>query len=119
MAYRLGGSVLGVCLLAGAGAVHAIPVDLELSLVIDSSGSINGGEFEQQIDGYASAFRQDSVINSIVNAPSGVAINTILFAVEAEEVITFQHLRTEDDVLAFAETLEDIERITGGNPEQQ
>jgi len=113
MLCRLSGPLLGLSFVAWAGTAHAIPVDLELSLVIDSSGSINASEFDQQIDGYAAAFRQVSVINSIVNAPNGVAINTILFATEADEVITFQHLRSEEDVLDFAEALQALERVTG------
>ncbi|MGH1483221.1 MAG: DUF1194 domain-containing protein [Geminicoccales bacterium] len=41
-----------------AGIAKAIPVDLELSLVIDDSSSINDTDFSRQIDGYANAFRQ-------------------------------------------------------------
>ncbi|MDH3662985.1 MAG: DUF1194 domain-containing protein [Alphaproteobacteria bacterium] len=96
------------------GTAEAIPVDLELSLVIDSSGSIDDGEFSQQIDGYAQAFQQAAVISSIVNAPNGIAVNTILFASNAAEVIPFQHLQTEQNILDFAAALAAIARDTGG-----
>ena len=103
----------GLAIVGLSGVAKAIPVDLELSLVIDSSGSINSNEFSQQIDGYAAAFRQTDVIDSIVNAPNGIAINTILFATNATEVIPFRQLETANDVLTFADDLADIDRING------
>lgn len=111
---RLTAALTGLAMLGLAGTAKATPVDLELSLVIDSSGSIDGGEFSQQIDGYATAFRQAAVVDSIANTPNGIAVNTILFASDADEVITFQHLQTEQDVLDFADALAAITRVTGG-----
>jgi hypothetical protein len=96
------------------GTAEAIPVDLELSLVVDSSGSINASEFSQQVNGYANAFRQAAVVNSIVNALNGIAINTILFASAATEVIQFTQLQTAGDVENFATALESTVRIDGG-----
>ncbi|MEM9625657.1 MAG: DUF1194 domain-containing protein [Pseudomonadota bacterium] len=114
MQKRLTAALAGLAIAGLAGTADAIPVDLELSLVIDSSGSIDAGEFSQQIDGYAQAFQQTDVINSIVGSPNGVAINTILFSSGATEVIEFQHLKTEQDVLDFADTISSITRTTGG-----
>lgn len=111
---RFTAALSGLALLGVAGTAEAIPVDLELSLVVDSSGSIDTGEFSQQIDGYASAFRQTAVVDSIVNSPNGIAVNTILFADDATEVIPFTQLQTADDVAEFAAALEAIDRITGG-----
>ena len=113
MQSRLTATLTSLAILGLAGTAEAIPVDLELSLVIDSSGSISSGEFSQQIDGYADAFRQSAVIDSIVNSPNGIAINTILFATDATEVITFRQLQTASDVLAFADDLAAITRING------
>ncbi|MGI9498754.1 MAG: DUF1194 domain-containing protein [Geminicoccaceae bacterium] len=111
---RLTAALAGLAILGLAGTAKAIPVDLELSLVIDSSGSIDPGEFSQQIDGYAQAFRQTAVVDSIATTPNGIAVNTILFASDAVEVITFQHLVTEQDVLDFADALAGVTRATGG-----
>lgn len=108
------GALAGLALLGLAGTAEAIPVDLELSLVIDSSGSIDAGEFSQQINGYSEAFRQTAVIDSIVNSPNGIAVNTILFSSNASEVIPFQQLQTAQDVLDFADQLDAITRIGGG-----
>ena len=111
---RLTAALAGLAIFGLAESANAVPVDLELSLVIDSSGSIDGGEFSQQIDGYAQAFRQPEVVNSIVATPNGIAVNTILFASDATEVITFQHLETAQDVSDFADALSTITRVTGG-----
>lgn len=111
---RLAAALAGLALMGLTGTAKAIPVDLELSLVIDSSGSINGGEFAQQINGYSAAFRQAGVIDSIVNSPNGIAVNTILFASDASEVIPFTLLQTEQNVLDFADALDAITRDTGG-----
>ncbi len=114
MQRRMTAALAGLTLLGMAGTAEAIPVDLELSLVVDSSGSINAGEFSQQVNGYAAAFRQASVVNSIVNAPNGIAVNTILFATSATEVIPFTQLQSAVEVENFATALESIARIDGG-----
>jgi len=57
-----------VCLLLMLGAIlafparsQAIPVDLELVLLVDVSGSIDAGEFDLQRTGYANAFLDPSL----------------------------------------------------------
>ena len=51
--------------LGGATAARAVPVDLELVLAVDCSGSVDESEFNLQIRGYASAFSHPSVIRAI------------------------------------------------------
>jgi len=110
---RLSGLLAGLAVLSIAGTAEAVPVDLELSLVIDSSGSIDANEFSQQVNGYADAFRQDNVIDSIVNSPNGIAVNSILFSSSAEVVIPFRLLQSREDVLGFADALAAIPRQGG------
>lgn len=57
--------------LAGAGAARATPVDLELVLAVDCSGSIDDDEFALQIKGYAAAFSHPSVIRAIQSGRYG------------------------------------------------
>ncbi|MEM7043544.1 MAG: DUF1194 domain-containing protein [Pseudomonadota bacterium] len=113
MQRRLLAALAGLALLGLAGPAKAITVDLQLSLVVDSSGSISTDEFSQQINGYADAFRQAAVIDSIVNSDSGIAVNTILFASSASEVIPFTLLQSEQNVSDFANALDGITRTTG------
>jgi hypothetical protein len=96
--------------LMAAGSAHAVPVDLELSLVIDVSGSIDASEYNLQMDGYANAFRQQSVIDNIVNSANGIAVNAVFFATSAAELISFTHLQTQAEVEAFADTLDNFGR---------
>lgn len=103
----------GLLAMGLAATAEAIPVELELSLVIDDSSSISNAEFSQQIDGYANAFRQQNVIDTIVNSADGIAVNAILFASGANEVIQFTHLQTAQEVEDFADALAAISR-TGG-----
>ncbi len=48
-----------------APAARAVPVDLELVLAVDCSGSIDNDEFALQIRGYAEALTHPSVIRAI------------------------------------------------------
>lgn len=111
--------MMGVLGLAVAAASHvsAAPltaVDLELSLVVDSSGSISTNEFNLQKKGYENAFRNATVKSKIAAAPKGIAVNFIFFASRAHQVIPFTHLRTEADSEAFADSINTLKRLTGG-----
>lgn len=113
MQNRMLTALCGLVMMGMAGTAQAVSVDLELSLVIDSSGSISNSQFNQQIGGYSAAFRQADVIDSIVNSTNGIAVNTILFASVADEVLGFRRLRTAQDVADFADDLDGVNRIGG------
>lgn len=58
-------------LLIALGTAQAIPVDLELALLVDVSGSVNGSEFATQRDGYAAAFIDPGLIDAVVSGDIG------------------------------------------------
>ena len=61
---------------APAGAAE--PVDLALVLAVDSSSSVNYGEFSLQMSGLADAFRDRAVLNAIeAAAPNGIAVTLV------------------------------------------
>jgi hypothetical protein len=65
-------AALALSLIVGIGATaRAAPVDLELVLAVDCSGSIDDDEFALQIKGYASAFSHPSVIRAIRSGQHG------------------------------------------------
>lgn len=69
-----------VVFLAGGPAV-AEPVDLELALVVDVSGSVDSYEHELQRKGYADAFRDPRVMDAIRANPLGrIAVTMIEYA---------------------------------------
>ena len=102
-----------ICLLTAipTQAVNKTPVTLELVLSVDSSRSINSSEYKLQRNGYANAFRNKEVISAIENLPLGIAITMQLWTSEAKTSMDWYHLKTEADVLAFADVLANFNRL--------
>lgn len=78
-------SVFFIASTLGAGATTAWAeerlVDLELSLAVDASGSVDGPEFLLQLRGIAGAFRDPEIIAAIANAPVGrIAVSLVMWA---------------------------------------
>src|SRR5205809_491368 len=56
--------------LASLACAQAQPVDLQLVLAVDASGSVNDTRFELQKQGYVEAFRHPRVLSAITSGPS-------------------------------------------------
>jgi hypothetical protein len=95
--------LLLMCLLATpAGAKDLIAIELVLAL--DSSASVDGREFQLQIQGIAEAFRDPEVLLAVKNLqPFGVAIAVTQWgaAGETREVVPFTLIENERDAKAF------------------
>ena len=74
-----------VAVLLSPMAANAIPVDLELSLVIDVSPSVDNTEFGLQMSGYTAAFQDLGIQAAILGLPGGIAVNVIFFSQNAVE----------------------------------
>lgn len=74
------GGVLACLLAAGAAAE---PVDVELVLAVDASGSVNEREFALQIGGLAAAFRDPAVQEAAVAGPEGRVVVAVLLWADA------------------------------------
>jgi hypothetical protein len=103
--------------LGGAQPSLAAPVALELSLVIDVSGSVTATEYELQRTGYAKAFRDPWIQSQIaaLAGGGGVAVNVIQFATSATQAIDWTLLTTVASINAFADALEAMPRALTGN----
>jgi hypothetical protein len=107
---RLGLSA--VALLAGAGALRAestTPVDLELVLAVDASGSVDAREFDLQTHGLAAAFREPDVIAAIeAYAPAGLAVALVQWSGRHQETVVVDWTRLDDaaSAIAFARKIE-------------
>ena len=103
-------------LFIGIGSLSAVPVDLELSFVVDISGSINGDVYQHQMDGYANAFRRADIQSAILGGAHGaIAVNLIFYASHSQEGIGFTLLDSVDSINAFADELDNFDRpFTGG-----
>lgn len=89
---------------------QATPVELELSLVIDVSGSISAAEYNLQMDGYAAAFRNATVINGILSYAQGIAVNVVQFATNAAQTVSWTHLTDATSISNFANVLDNLAR---------
>lgn len=73
------GCLLMLMVLIAPASVLAIPVDLELALLVDVSGSVDATEFALQRDGYAGAFQNPAVISAIQGGPIGSIAATLVY----------------------------------------
>lgn len=103
--------------IGGAQPALAVPVALELSLVIDVSGSVSDAEYELQRTGYANAFRDPGIQSQIASlaASGGVAVNVIQFATSATQAIDWTLLTTAASINAFADSLGVMARVLTGS----
>ena len=97
---RTGGALaLPLAILVASGAVGRadVGVDLELVLAIDSSGSVDFGEFELQVGGIARAFGDPEVIEAIEGgAPTGIAVSIIQWSGRRQHLVTIDWTRITD-----------------------
>ena len=67
-------------MLASQAAREREPVDIELVLAVDVSGSVDGAEQELQRAGLVAAFRDPEVISAIAALPRGLAVALVAWA---------------------------------------
>ncbi len=109
-----------VVLLAGAAAAKAqTPVDLQLVLAMDASGSISDSRFELQRQGYSAAFRHPRVLQAIRSGMHGaIAVTMTQWTGPALQVhaVPWTLLKDRDSLLAFASAIDKAPRelFSGG-----
>lgn len=119
--------VAAACAVCAAPVVsHAgLTVDLELSLVVDVSGSINTTEFGLQRGGYSAAFRLPAIQNQITSTANGrsgrIAVNLIYWsgAGEHTEVVGWTLLDSAAASNAFANAIDATTRQFDGQTSVQ
>jgi hypothetical protein len=96
---------LFICLML-APAVQAVPVDLELILATDVSGSIDGTDFALQRAGYEAAFRSPSVISAIESgAVDIIAVTLWDFANDVKVAVGWTVISNSATSNAFADAI--------------
>jgi hypothetical protein len=106
MALTLRGAIFGPVLALALPCVSAQSqdsarsqdqVDLELVLAVDSSGSIDFGEYDLQTGGLAGAFRDAEIIAAIEQwAPKGVAVSVVLWSGRDQQRVAVDWTRISD-----------------------
>lgn len=87
---------------------------IELSLVIDASGSISDTDYGLQTGAYKSIFN-DSLFTTLVNEGDTLWVNVIQFAQNVAEEITWTLIDSDAAAAAFGDAIGLITRIAGGS----
>ncbi len=97
---------------------QAATVDTVLSLVIDTSGSVDSTEYALQRTGYVNAFNDAAIIAAITDTTGGkvgaIAVNVIQFASNASQAIAMTIIDSAASAQAFAAALNSMARIESG-----
>ncbi|HAG82849.1 MAG TPA: PEP-CTERM sorting domain-containing protein [Cyanobacteria bacterium UBA12227] len=72
---------------SSANAAALTPVDLELSFLVDVSGSVDSGEFNLQQNGYVDVFNNPDLFNNFISKGQlgTIAVNLIYWSSEGEQ----------------------------------
>ena len=116
--FRLLLSLLLALAALAAPAARAEPVDVELVLAVDCSGSIDNDEFALQIRGYAQALTHPSVLRAIQSGSVGaIAVTYVQWSGPfiQNQVVGWTVIKDEKSAAAFATALTSApRRIFGG-----
>lgn len=111
-------ALLAIVVLAGDEGNAATPVDLQLVLAIDTSGSVDAHEFALQLSGIAAAFRDDEVVAAIGSGPEARIVVSAVFWAESgwpKDATPWYVLDGRQSAERFARLIEDHpRRIEGG-----
>ncbi len=90
-----------------SNASALVPVDIELVLAVDVSGSVNSAEQELERTGLVRAFQDKAVIDAISTLPRGLAVAVVAFAGagQTRTVVGWQHLTNSATSALFAERI--------------
>lgn len=113
-----GTSVLVACamLILAPQKANAVPVAIELSLLIDVSGSVDATEYNLQKTGYVNAFNNATIQALIAAAPGGVAVNFIQWsgAAQQQQSVGWTLLTNAASASAFAAAINGVARPFSG-----
>lgn len=102
--------------IAYAGII--VPVDLELVLAVDVSGSVDSTEFAFQRDGYAAAF-QDPSLTGLFTGGRSIATTFVYWAGDGVQVqaVPWTQISSAGEAQAFATAIGATPRPIGGLPD--
>ena len=94
---------LAILLALLPAAVPAQDTDLELVLLADASGSIDGREYDLQREGYAGAITDPEVLEAIANTAYGsIAVTYVEWAANQAVVAEWTRIADREDAELFA-----------------
>jgi hypothetical protein len=98
------------------GTVTAIPVDLELALLVDVSGSVDATDFSLQKNGYVQAFQSASIINAITLGGTyhSIAATLVYWSDSAVQSVGWTLINDAASANAFANDIDAVIRPFSG-----
>lgn len=100
---------------ASMASAALTPVDLELFLSMDVSGSVDATEFNLQKTGYVQAFQNPAVQAAIASKPKGIAVALGQWSSSADTpILGWSLLKNAADANAFATAISGISRLSSG-----
>lgn len=99
-----------------ATSAHAVPVALELALLIDVSGSVDANEYALQKTGYVNAFNDAFIQSRIASLAGGIAVTYIEWssATQQSQLVGWTHLTDATSSNAFAAAIAGTTRAFSG-----
>jgi hypothetical protein len=87
-----------------SSTAQAVPVSLELALLVDVSGSVDDTEYNLQRGGYVNAFNDSAIHSAIASFTNGIAVTYIEWSSASEQAIQvgWTHIRNAAESQAFA-----------------
>lgn len=100
-----------------ASSAHAVPVALELALLIDVSGSVDANEYALQKTGYVNAFNDAFIQSRIASLAGGIAVTYIEWggATNQSQLVGWTHLTDAASSSAFATAIQGTARAFSSN----
>lgn len=112
-------AIVGASLLVAAEPAQSIPVDLELILATDTSGSVDATDFALRRSGIETAFRNASIISAIENGIIGsIAVALWDFVTNVGVAVDWTQISDAASSNAFADAVAAAGRLGGGGDGQ-
>jgi hypothetical protein len=110
-------AALAACLAFGASNANAVPVALELALLVDISGSVDDSEYILQKTGYVNAFNDADIQSNIATLTGGIAVTYIEWSGENQQyqLVGWTNITDSTSSSAFATAISNTTRGGGGN----
>ena len=109
-------ALAGLCLTTGSA--WAVPVGLELVLLVDVSGSVSATEYNLQKQGYIDAFHSVAVQNAILGSVGGtIAVTYVEWSGnnQQSQQVAWTQIDSAADADAFADAIFATSRAFSGN----
>lgn len=100
----------------GTGQAGAVPVALELALLVDVSGSVDTTEYNLQKTGYVNAFNDPAIQAAIAGLTGGIAVTYIEWsgAAQQAQLVGWTHITNAASSAAFATAIAGTTRAFSG-----